>query len=119
MLLKYLLDVWERSVKATHLFLSDQEVCQIRQYVPQALCSVQHLVVAANGSIPAGFMGVEGKTLEMLFLAPEERGKGLGRELLQHGIDVYSVDHIKEQSLIQKQPSKSEGCFLYLCPESP
>ncbi len=110
MLLKYLLDVWERSVRATHLFLSDQEVCQIRQYVPQALCSVQHLVVAANGSIPAGFMGVEGKTLEMLFLAPEERGKGLGRELLQHGIDVYSVDHLT----VNEQNPDARGFYEHM-----
>lgn len=27
---------------------------------------------------PAAFMGVEKGSLEMLFIAPEERGKGLG-----------------------------------------
>ena len=36
-LLRQLLEVWERSVRATHLFLSDGEIRQIKQYVPQAL----------------------------------------------------------------------------------
>ena len=43
-----LLVIWEDSVRATHLFLSDAEVKQIREYVPQALQGVEHLIVAEN-----------------------------------------------------------------------
>ncbi len=32
-----LLDVWERSVRATHLFLADADVKKIKEYVPHAL----------------------------------------------------------------------------------
>lgn len=35
-LLGVLLKVWEDSVRATHFFLSDAEIKQIREYVPQA-----------------------------------------------------------------------------------
>ena len=42
LLLTALLNVWEDSVRATHLFLSDAEVNQIKKYVPQALDSVEH-----------------------------------------------------------------------------
>lgn len=45
-LLKALLDIWEDSVRATHLFLFDAEIKSIREYVPQALGGVQHLMVA-------------------------------------------------------------------------
>lgn len=31
------LTVWESSVRATHVFLSDAEIAQIKEYVPQAL----------------------------------------------------------------------------------
>ena len=41
-LLDTLLEIWEQSVRATHLFLSDAEVNAIRAYVPQALKSVEH-----------------------------------------------------------------------------
>ena len=47
-----LLKVWEASVRATHLFLSDAEVKQIKTYVPQALAGVEHLIVAENEQNP-------------------------------------------------------------------
>ena len=43
-----LLSVWESSVRATHLFLSDGEIQSIKEYVPQALNGVAHLVVASG-----------------------------------------------------------------------
>ena len=89
-LLDELLDIWEQSVRATHMFLSDAEVKAIRAYVPQALRSVEHLI-AAEAEKPIGFMGVQNGRLEMLFLAPEERGKGIGKRLLQYGIRNYGI----------------------------
>lgn len=77
-LLKCLLNIWEDSVRATHHFLSDAEVKQIKEYVPQALSGVEHLIVAENESDKAiAFMGTENSRLEMLFLSPTERGIGL------------------------------------------
>ena len=79
-ILAELLKVWEASVRESHLFLSEEEVNKIKTYVPQALSGVEHLIVAREESgETAGFMGVEKKRLEMLFLSPEVRGKGLGR----------------------------------------
>ena len=89
-LLDALLDIWERSVRATHLFLSDAEVKSIKDYVPQALKSVEQLIVAETEQ-PIAFMGVQNGHLEMLFLAPEERGKGIGKRLLQYGIENYGI----------------------------
>ena len=37
------------------------------------------------------FMGVEHNRLEMLFLSPSERGRGLGRQLLEYGMQDYGV----------------------------
>lgn len=45
-LLPALLALWEASVRATHLFLSDAEITKIKAYVPQALYGVAHLAVA-------------------------------------------------------------------------
>ena len=92
-LLEALLDVWERSVRATHLFLTDSEVRRIKGYVPQALAGVEHLVVAEAGN-PIAFMGVQGDRLEMLFVAPEQRGRGVGRRLLQLGFERYGVAEV-------------------------
>lgn len=94
-LMHQLLEVWERSVRATHLFLSADEVAEIKPYVPQALREIPHLVAAwrADGA-PAGFLGVDGRKLEMLFLAPEERGKGLGRKLVQYGMKRFDIREV-------------------------
>ena len=101
-LMEQLLEVWERSVRATHLFLSAGEVAEIKPYVPLALREVPHLMVAWRGDgTPAGFMGIDGQKLEMLFLAPEERGRGLGRALVQYGMEHYGIREvtINEQNL--------------------
>lgn len=44
-LVSALVAVWERSVRATHTFLTDDEINRIKQYVPQAIAEVPELVV--------------------------------------------------------------------------
>ena len=39
--LRVLLDIWERSVRATHRFLSEPEIENIKKYVPQAMECVE------------------------------------------------------------------------------
>ena len=94
-LVEALTAVWEHSVRATHHFLSESEILRIRAYVPQAVGGVAQLVAAENqAGEPVGFMGVENGRLEMLFLAPEARGCGLGGRLLRCGIEQYGVREV-------------------------
>ena len=110
-LVRELLGVWERSVRATHLFLSDGEVRSIREYVPQALLGVAHLLVAKDeAGAPAAFMGVEDGALEMLFIDPEERGKGLGRRLLRLGIESYGVRRLA----VNEQNPQAAGFYEHM-----
>ena len=76
--INHLVNVWEASVRATHLFLSESEINNIKAYVPQALAGVAHLIIAEdeNGA-PIAFMGIENGTLEMLFVAPKEHAAAL------------------------------------------
>ena len=79
-LINKLLEVWEDSVRATHLFLSNKEIINIKKYVPQALKEIPHLVIAEDeNGVPIAFIGIEGTKLEMLFIKNSERGKGLGK----------------------------------------
>ena len=94
-LIEALTAVCEHSVRATHHFLSESEILRIRAYVPQAVGGVAQLVAAENqAGEPVGFMGVENGRLEMLFLAPEARGCGLGGRLLRCGIEQYGVREV-------------------------
>lgn len=59
-IINQLLTVWESSVRATHLFLSDSEIKHIKEYVPQALMGIAHLMIAKNDmGCPVAFMGIE------------------------------------------------------------
>ncbi len=88
-----LLEIWETSVRATHLFLSDSEIEHIKLYVPQMLEEVPNLVIAAvDEDHPVAFLGRAGNSLEMLFVAPEMRGRGIGKQLVSYGIEHYAIE---------------------------
>lgn len=116
LLIEQLLKVWESSVKATHLFLSDNEINDIKQYVPLALKDIPVLVVAENeGGVPVGFMGISGQMLEMLFIANENRGQSMGKQLLQYGIKKYLVNKlaVNEQNPLAKGFYEHMGFTVY------
>lgn len=110
-LLEHLLNIWEDSVRATHLFLSDEEIKQIKEYVPQELSGVEHLIVAENeDDKPIAFMGTENSRLEMLFLLSTERGKGLGKQLIQYGIKNYGITEVT----VNEQNPQAVGFYEHL-----
>ena len=110
-LISKLIAVWEASVRATHLFLSDSEILSIKEYVPQALKSVDKLIIAENEEEkPIAFMGIENKTLEMLFITPSERGQGLGKLLLQYGISNYKVNRLT----VNEQNPQAKGFYEHM-----
>lgn len=94
-LINELLKVWESSVRATHTFLSNDEILEIKEYVPEALRSIAHLVIETNqNNDPIAFMGIGDDKLEMLFVAPEYRSSGIGRKMLTSGINIYGVTEL-------------------------
>ena len=116
LLIEQLLGVWESSVKATHLFLSENEINGIKKYVPQALTEIPHLIIAENeNQVPLGFMGIVEQHLEMLFISHEERGKGIGKELLQYGMEKYSINDlaVNEQNPLAKGFYEHMGFKVY------
>lgn len=110
-LVQQLVEVWQRSVQATHLFLSAPEIAAIRAYVPQALGGVEHLIVAENETgTPVGFMGVQENRLEMLFLDPAVRGQGLGGRLLRFGVEQYGVNELT----VNEQNPAATGFYQHM-----
>lgn len=92
--LEELKEVWEASARATHRFLTEEEIVRIRGYVPQAMAAAEHLVTAEEQGRAVGFFGTAGTRLEMLFLAPAARGRGLGRRMAQRAIWDYGVREV-------------------------
>ncbi len=50
----------------------------------EALPAAEIYVIRDSGNGFAAFAGIGADRLEMLFVAPSARGKGLGRELVEH-----------------------------------
>ena len=109
-LIDALRNVWERSVRATHTFLTEDEIVRIGNYVPDAFRSVPILVIAENDSVPSGFMGIDGNMLEMLFIDPDSRGKGTGRKLLERGISEYGV----KRTTVNEQNPQAVGFYRHM-----
>ena len=88
-------EVWEASVRATHHFLAPADVEFFRPLIPDVLAGVAELACVrdAAGSV-VGFVGVEDRKVEMLFIHPDLRGQGLGKRLLRHAVDVLGATRV-------------------------
>ena len=93
-LLAALVSVWDASVRASHDFLTADDIRRLTPCVSEGLAAIATLIVARRGGAPVGFMGIEGRKIEMLFLAPELFGQGLGRRMVTMALDTYGVTHV-------------------------
>lgn len=77
----------------------------------QALNNIKHLIIETddNGD-PIAFMGIEDNKLEMLFIAPDFREKGLGKKLLLYGIENYQVNELD----VNEQNPQAKGFYEYM-----
>jgi putative acetyltransferase len=81
-----LVDVWLRTVRATHTFLSEEDIQSLLPLVRDYLTSGEPelWVLCSDAGAVMGFMGMSGSKMEALFLAPEFHGRGGGRLLVRH-----------------------------------
>ncbi|MGI9275434.1 MAG: acetyltransferase [Endozoicomonas sp.] len=96
-----IVEVWEASVRATHNFLTENDIQFFKPLILNDFLAAVNLrcVKNDNGTI-LGFLGVAEDNIEMLFLDPQSRGKGIGRLLAQYAIeqmDAKKVD-VNEQN---------------------
>ena len=110
-LIEKLVNLWESSVKVSHLFLSNKEIEEIKKYVPQALKEIEHLIVETDKTEnPIAFMGIYKNKLEMLFISPAHMKTGLGRKLIEEAIENYSVNKL----VVNEQNPKAKGFYEHL-----
>lgn len=77
--------LWEASVRATHHFLAPGEIARYRRLVRrEALPAATLFVIRRADGTFAAFAGAAADKIEMLFVAPDCMGRGLGRMLVSH-----------------------------------
>ena len=110
-LIQGLFDVWESSVRATHHFLSEQDIASIVPFIKPALAEIPLLLYVTNADgTPLGFMGIDGDKIEMLFISPRCRGMGLGRTFVAHAVDTLQAMYVD----VNEQNPQAVGFYRHL-----
>ena len=105
-----LVQVWEASVRATHGFLPDTYIVLLREYVlRQYLDAVMLVCCKDTARRIRGFAGVANGRLDMLFVAPECIGQGIGKRLLRYAIDELNAECLD----VNQQNPKALGFYLH------
>lgn len=79
-----LVGIWERSVRATHDFLDEAAISEIKSaLVPDYFPNVGLYAVTSDNDSPVGFIGLCADRIEMLFVDSDVRGRGYGSALIE------------------------------------
>lgn len=84
-----ILELWQRSVKATHHFLTSQDIAKLYQGLKNEWLSQVALFVLEVDDEIVGFIGSDGNKIEMLFIDDIHRGKGYGERLIHFMKNQY------------------------------
>ena len=90
-----LTEVWEASVRATHDFLPEEDILYFKPLVlNEFLKSVKLSCIREPEAGILGFCGLSEHTIEMLFVRPDQFGKGVGKTLLLHALQQEGITKV-------------------------
>jgi putative acetyltransferase len=103
-----LFEVWEASVRATHAFLSEDDIQALIPLVKEELAHFSPIYCLRDsaGQVIA-MMGVAGSKMEMLFVHSDHRGTGCGRRLTEFAIEQLGVTEVD----VNEQNEKAIGFY--------
>jgi len=106
-----MLEVWESSVRATHDFISDEDIKFYKPIiVQQAFPAVSLRCVKSESGSILGFVGVHGSKIEMLFILNEARGHGFGALLLKYAIEELNANKVD----VNEQNPQAVGFYEHM-----
>ncbi|MFY9074396.1 GNAT family N-acetyltransferase [Malaciobacter mytili] len=107
---KKLIEIWEDSVKATHTFLSLEDIDFFRpKILNEYLYAVEVYVYEENQEI-LGFIGVLENKVEMLFITPLKFKKSIGKKLLSFAINTLNIDELD----VNEQNENAVNFYKYM-----
>ena len=106
-----LIEIWESSVRATHDFLNDEYISSLKPLILEHYFDAVDLRVAKNSNNKiTGFIGVAECNVEMLFISPDSRNKGVGSLLLKNAIETQSANKVD----VNEQNPDAIGFYKHL-----
>ncbi|WP_299001825.1 GNAT family N-acetyltransferase [uncultured Shewanella sp.] len=106
-----MLNVWENSVRATHNFITEDDIAFFKPIIIEQAFPAVTLKCIKNkqGSI-LGFVGVHDAKVEMLFILNEARGQGIGQRLLRYAIEQLNVTKVD----VNEQNPQAVGFYEHM-----
>jgi putative acetyltransferase len=89
-----MIQVWESSVRATHDFLIPSDIDYYKKIVSAIDFNSFQVFCLTEVDTLHGFIGIADNKIEMLFLAPERIGKGLGKTLINFAINELGANKV-------------------------
>ncbi len=104
-------DVWEASVRATHDFLTDEDIASLRSLVIGKYLDAVNLDCVKNtaGKI-VGFIGILDDRIEMLFIEPDYRGNSVGKFLTRYATEEAGATKVD----VNEQNAQAIGFYEHV-----
>ncbi len=111
----YMVDVWEKSVRATHTFVSEEDIKIFKAIVKDIDFQLFSVYCIFIGDRLVGFIGVGDLSIEMLFLDPDYIGQGFGQKLMLLALNEHKANRVEvnEQNLNAVNFYKKFGFKVY------
>lgn len=107
---KEVVNVWEASVRATHHFLKEADIAYFKPLILNTYLDTVELRCYRDEYCKIiGFVGVADENLEMLFIRPSHRGKGIGKTLLDYVINSLKVNKVD----VNEQNEQAVGFYKH------
>lgn len=106
-----MLNVWENSVRATHDFITEEDIEFFKPIImEQAFPAVTLRCVKNESGSIVGFVGTNESKIEMLFILDGVRGQGVGKALLQ-----YAIEHLGATQVdVNEQNPQAVGFYQHM-----
>jgi putative acetyltransferase len=103
-------EVWEASVRATYHFLKEEDILYFKPLIlNEYLYLVNLFCIRDEQNRIAGFLGTSVDKVEMLFINPEYRGRGIGKTLLQFAVEHLGINKVD----VNEQNEQAVGFYQH------
>jgi putative acetyltransferase len=89
-----IISLWEKSVRATHQFVSPADIDYFKSIVKEIDFSSFSVYCLTHEDTLLGFLGVADHKIEMLFLDPDFIGQGYGKKLMHFAMNELKADQV-------------------------
>lgn len=106
-----LIELWEASVRASHDFLEEEDIVYYKKRILEEYFDLVDLYIAIRVDQQLmGFLGISENKIEMLFINPVYRKKGVGRLLVDYAINQHKIKQVD----VNEQNGEAVGFYLNL-----